>query len=73
MLKIFWRYTLDERLTAELKGKENNKETSTITINLLELAGMLLTAWVIQMVVDDQPKTAGDAVLSRGDNVSAVS
>ena len=32
-----------------------------------------MTAWVVQMIVGDRPQTAGDAVLLRGDNVSAVS
>ena len=72
-LKIIWGYTLDVRLTAELKRKAETKETSAITINLLELAGMFMTAWVVQMIVGDRPQTAGDAVLLRGDNVSAVS
>ena len=30
-----------------------------------------MTAWVVQMIVGDRPQTAGDAVLLRGDNVSA--
>ena len=72
-LKIFWRYTLDARLTAELKRKAETKETSAITINLLELTGMFMTAWVVHIIVEDRPQTAGDAVLLRGDNVSAVS
>ena len=72
-LKIFWRYTLDARLTAELKRKAETKETSAIRVNLLELAGMFMTAWVVHMIVGDRPQTAGDAVLLRGDNVSAVS
>ena len=72
-LKIFWRYTLDGRLTAELKQKAETIETSAITINLLELAGMFLTAWVVEMIAGDRPQTAGDAVLLRGNNVSAVS
>ena len=32
-----------------------------------------MTAWVVQMIVGDRPQTASDAVLLRGDNVSAVS
>ena len=35
---------LDARLIAELKRKAEARETSTITINLLELAGILITA-----------------------------
>ena len=45
---------------------------SAITNNLLELAGMCMTARVVH-VVGDRPQTAGDAVLLRGEDVSAVS
>ena len=72
-LKIFWRYTIDSSLSAELKRKAQEKETSDITINLLELAGMFMTAWVVQMILKDRPVEEGQSVLMRGDNVSAVS
>ena len=72
-LKIFWIYTLDARLTAELKRKAETKEASAITIILLELAGMFMMAWVVQMIVGDRLQTAGDVILLCGDNVSAVS
>ena len=41
---ILWRYTLDTRLIAKLKPKAEARETRAITINLLELAGMSMTA-----------------------------
>ena len=47
------------------------KETSDITINLLELTGMFMTA--VQMILKDRPVEDGQSVLMRGDNVSAVS
>jgi len=72
-LKIFWRYTLDVKLTAELKRKARARETSSITINLLELFGMFMTAWVVQCLVGDRPNEKGAPILMRGDNVSAVS
>lgn len=72
-LKIFWRYTINAALSAELKRKGAAHETSDITINLLELGGMFMTAWVVQMVLKDRPQEEGQSVLMRGDNVSAVS
>ena len=73
-LKIFWRYNLEARLTAELKRKAETREMgAAITINLIEFAGMFMTACVVQMIVGNRPQTAGDAVLLRGDNVSAMS
>ena len=72
-LKIFWRYTISAALSTELKRKGAANETSDITINLLELGGMFMTAWVVQMVLKDRPTEEGQSVLMRGDNVSAVS
>ena len=42
--KVFWRYGLPPSLTAQLKRKAERRETCTITINLLELLGMVVTA-----------------------------
>ena len=70
-LKIFWRYTISPTLSAELKRKALARETSDITINLLELGGMFMAAWVVQMVLKDKPQGEGQSVLMRGD--SAVS
>ena len=46
---------------------------SAITINLFELAGMLMMAQVVQILVGGRPLTTGDAVLLRGDKMIAVS
>lgn len=48
-LMIFWRCTLSPVLTRELKRKARERETSAITINLLELYGMFMTTCVVQM------------------------
>ena len=71
--KVFWRYDLPTELTAELKRKADLQETCTITINLLELLGMVVTAWVMLELVGDRPDAAGDLILMRGDNMAAVS
>ena len=72
-LKVYWRYSLAEALTLELKEKSVTKQAGSITINLLELIGMMMSAFVMQMTENDRPEYAGDTVLLRGDNVSAVS
>ena len=41
--KVCWRYDLPKGLTAELKRQSDRRETCTITINLLELSGMVET------------------------------
>ena len=50
---VFWRYDLPKELTAELKTNADCRETCTITINLLELLGMVVTAWVMLELVRD--------------------
>ena len=42
--RVYWRYDLPEELTAELKPKAELRETCTVTINLLQLLGMVATA-----------------------------
>ena len=71
--RVYWRYDLPTALTAELKRKADLHETCTITINLLELLGMVVTAWVMLELVGDTPESDGDPVLMRGDNTAAVS
>ena len=72
-LKVYWRYSLAEVLTLELKKLSVTKQAGSITINLLELIGMMMSAFVMQITENDRPEYAGDRVLLRGDNVSAVS
>ena len=71
--KIFWRYDLPKEMTAELRRKADCQETCTITINLLGLLGMVVTAWVMVGQVRDRPDAEGDYILMRGDNRAAVS
>ena len=72
-LKMYWRYSLAEALTLELKEQSVRKQVGSITINLLELIGMTMSAFMMQITENDRPEYAGDTVLLRGDNVSAVS
>ena len=72
-LKVYWRYSLAEALTLELKKQSLTKQAGSITINLLELIGMMMSAFVIQTSENDRPEYAGGTVLLRGDNVSAMS
>ena len=72
-LKIYWRYDLTLALSAELKRKAAHRKTCSVTINLLELVGMVLTAWwVMHKLVGDRPESKGDPILMRGDNFAAV-
>ena len=42
--RLYWRYDLPPELTQELTEKVERRETCTITINLLELLGIVVTA-----------------------------
>ena len=64
---------MSTELTAELKRKAGLQEIYTITINLLELLGMVVTSWVMLELVGDGPGAADDSFLMRGDNMAAVS
>ena len=72
-LRTHWRYDLPLDFSAELKRKAACRETSSVTINLLELVGMVMTAWVMHELVGDRPEMKGDPILMRGDNFAAVS
>ena len=44
----------------------------SLSINVLELFGMVWTAYVMIVIRKDLPDRVGEAVLMRGDNSSAV-
>ena len=64
--KVLWRYDLPPGLTTELKRKADLRETSTITINLLELLGMVVTAWVMLEVTGDRPASIDPTAMRGG-------
>ena len=68
-LKVYWRYSLAEALTLELKKQSVRKQAGSSTINLLESIGMMVSAFVMQIMEKDRPEYAGDTVLLQGDNV----
>ena len=71
--KVFWIHDLPTELTAELERKGDLRETCTITINLLELLGMVVSACVMLELVGDRSDAAGNPIQMRGDNMAAVS
>ena len=69
-LKVYWRYSLAEAFTLELKRQSVRKQAGPITINLLELIGITMSAFVMQITENYRPEYAGDKVLLlRGENV----
>ena len=53
---VYWRYDLPTELTTELKRKGNRRGICTITINLLELLGIVVTAWVMLELEVTRPR-----------------
>lgn len=72
-LHVYWRYDLNSQLSELLRAQIVIKVEHTITIDLPECCGMVRTAYIKQVVLQDRPKTPGYPVLLRGDNVAAVS
>lgn len=66
--KVYWRYDLPTELTVELNRNTEPHETCTITINLLELLGMVVTAWVIMLGLgSNTPGCARNSGLTHAD------
>ena len=72
-LTAHWRYDLNSDLSQLLQDQIAPGGRETIALNLLELCGMLMTAFVTQAILQNRPETVGDPVRLRGDHVAAVS
>ena len=70
---MYWRYDVDTNLSHLLKKQTVTCGQEAITINLLELCGMVMTAFVALVILQNRPEPEGDPVLLRGDNAVAVS
>ena len=72
--KVLWKYDLSIELIAELKRVAVQREIcstcSSITINLLELMGMVVTAWIMRELVGDRADAKGDSMLMHGDDMT---
>ena len=69
---VWWRYDLSvdeqQRSSEQTTCASHNK----LSINLLELLAMVVTAYVMVVVKEDRPSVAGEPVLMRRDSSSAV-
>ena len=61
-LQVFWRYTIDPQLSSEME----RSKSCEITINLLELCGMIITAFVVQILLADRPTSEAESVMMEG-------
>ena len=67
---VWWRFEFDDDVRARLRATV--RDWNDLSINVLELLGMVVTAWIFVTQSDAQPSYARDTVLMKGDNMSAV-
>ena len=65
----WWRYDFDPEVRARFRVRKV-RHRDELSINLLELLGMMITAWAF-LKAGNRPRHPRDTVLMRGDNSSA--
>ena len=65
----WWRVEFDESVQTRLRSVEERDE---ISINVLELLGMVVTAWAFVTLERARPRFRGESLLMKGDNMSAI-
>ena len=66
----WWRFDLDRNAKSRLS--EHVKGHNDLSINVLELLGMVITAWALVVGAGSKPQFGGENVLMLGDNMAAV-
>jgi len=67
---IWWRYDFSTEVRSRFREKIHGRDD--LSINVLELLGMVVGAWVFIVQAKTKPAYARDSVRMRGDNSSAV-
>ena len=67
---VWWRFEFDDDVRARLRATV--RDWNDLSIDVLELLGMVLTACIFVTQSDARPSYARDTILMRGDNMSAV-
>ena len=65
-----WRYDFDENVRTRVRPKAFGRDD--LSINLLELLAMTVTAWAFTVQAATPPDYPGASILKRGDNSSGV-
>ena len=70
---VYWRYYLDGAERSRFCGSSKSVAgENDISINVLELLGMVVSEWVLVSPCAEHPAALGDCVLLGGDNEAAV-
>ena len=67
---VWWRYDFSMEVRARFRDKVSGRDD--LSINVLELLGMIVGAWIFIVQADTKPAYARDSIRMRGDNSSAV-
>ena len=67
---VWWRFEFDDDVRARLRATV--RDWNDLSINVLELLGMVVTALIFVTRSDTRPSYARDTILMRGDNMYAV-
>ena len=70
--KVYRRYDLTEEERARTIRSRRREHVNRLSINVLELLGMVMTAFVMIVIRKDRPGRVGEPVLMRGNTWSAV-
>ena len=68
---MWWRYDLTPDQCARVRGHQIHHEND-ISMNILELLGVVMSAWLMVVLLRETPEGTTDCVLLRGDDKSAV-
>ena len=73
-IRVYWRYDLDTNLLQLVKDQTVicRQEAMTIDLLVLELCGMVITAFVTKVVSQYIPETKRDPALLRRNNVRGL-
>ena len=66
----WWRIDFTADIRARLRKRVCSRDD--LSINVFELLGMVMTAWVLTVHAGARPEYPGQSVLMRGDNMSAI-
>ena len=70
---VYWRYDLTAQEQSRFCGSSKSvRGVDDLSINVLELLGMVVSAFVLVSSCADRPSATGDCALLRGDNEAAV-
>ena len=69
---VYWRFNLTEEEKTRSVRSRRREHVNRLSINVLVLLGMVMTAFVVIVIMKDRARRVGEPALTRGDSSSAV-